>query len=257
MKVDGDRHRGAIIALAGIIGSGKSTLGEQFGKKCYTFLPEHISEFLNDFYENPAEFVTVLQFDALLHRIIAAHDAFVLAHNGVDVVMDQYLLGDWSYAVIGISAGKISPDAADLYLSLLRESIRLLGVADVVLFLDPSIKECQSNILARGREAEKSIGDDYLVQLQANMRAARVLYPHYNPRGTWTNLSGETYHTADQLMPTITEAKKSLLPLVLPDKAEAESLIARAREAVKKYTPANYVPRSVRGTRPSGNADSV
>ncbi|MGC8904611.1 deoxynucleoside kinase [Thermus sp.] len=154
------------VAIAGNIGSGKSTLtallAEAFG-----FRPvyEAVSEnpYLEDFYRNMAAYAFHSQVFFLARRV----RQHLLEVNGQDrVVQDRTLYEDaFVFARHLHQEGYLSERDWRTYLDLFQSLAPALRKPDLLLYLRASLPTLKRRIAKRGRPFEREIPDRYLLGL--------------------------------------------------------------------------------------------
>jgi deoxyadenosine/deoxycytidine kinase len=154
------------IAVAGNIGSGKTTLTESLSKH-YKWIPHYenieVNPYLNDFYNDMQRWSFNLQIYFLQTRLQQIIDIRKLTKT---VIQDRTLYEDAEIFAPNLhSMGLMSTRDYNNYKSLFNLMVSLVKPPDLIIYLRASISTLVSQIQRRGREFENSIRLDYLNQL--------------------------------------------------------------------------------------------
>ncbi|NLB26804.1 MAG: deoxynucleoside kinase [Bacteroidales bacterium] len=154
------------IAVAGNIGSGKTTLTESLAKY-YKWVPHYenveVNPYLNDFYNDMQRWSFNLQIYFLQSRLQQIIDIRKLAKT---VIQDRTLYEDAEIFAPNLhSMGLMSTRDFSNYKALFNLVVSLVKPPDLIIYLRASISTLVSQIQKRGREFETSIRLDYLNQL--------------------------------------------------------------------------------------------
>ena len=154
------------IAVAGNIGSGKTTLTESLAKY-YKWVPQYeiveVNPYLNDFYNDMQRWSFNLQIYFLQSRLQQIIDIRKLAKT---VIQDRTLYEDAEIFAPNLhSMGLMSTRDFSNYKALFNLVVSLVKPPDLIIYLRASISTLVSQIQKRGREFETSIRLDYLNQL--------------------------------------------------------------------------------------------
>lgn len=154
------------IAIAGNIGSGKTTLTSLLAKH-YKWIP-HFEDaddnpYLNDFYEDMQRWSFNLQIYFLNTRF---NQILQIRKGNKTVVQDRTIYEDaYIFAPNLYSMGLMSKRDFDNYLSLFQLMEQLIQPPDLIIYLKASVPTLVKQIQKRGREYENSIRLDYLKKL--------------------------------------------------------------------------------------------
>lgn len=154
------------IAVAGNIGSGKTTLTESLAKH-YKWIPHYenieVNPYLNDFYNDMQRWSFNLQIYFLQTRLQQIIDIRKLTKT---VIQDRTLYEDAEIFAPNLhSMGLMTTRDYNNYKSLFNLMVSLIEPPDLIIYLRASISTLVSQIQRRGREFENSIRLDYLNQL--------------------------------------------------------------------------------------------
>ena len=154
------------IAIAGNIGSGKTTLTEiltkQYGAKAY--YEDLANPYINDFYEDMGRWSFHLQLWFLGSRI--QQTLTMLADGSANVVQDRTIYEDAHIFAHNLhSMGLMASRDFDTYMKMFNIEQSLLPRPDVLIYLKASVPTLISQIKMRGREYEQNIDEEYLNRL--------------------------------------------------------------------------------------------
>lgn len=154
------------IAIAGNIGSGKTTLTEiltkRYGAKAY--YEDLDNPYISDFYEDMGRWSFHLQLWFLGSRI--QQTLTMLANDSDNVVQDRTIYEDAHIFADNLhSMGLMASRDFDTYMKMFNIEQTLLPKPDVLIYLKASVPTLISQIKMRGREYEQNIDEDYLIRL--------------------------------------------------------------------------------------------
>jgi deoxyadenosine/deoxycytidine kinase len=154
------------IAIAGNIGSGKTTLTGMLAKH-YGWIPhyEDVADnpYLNDFYNNMLGWSFNLQIYFLNTRL---HQMMQIRKSGNTVIQDRTIYEDaYIFAPNLHESELMTTRDFENYFSLFTLMSELIAPPDLVIYLKASVPTLVKRIQLRGREFENSIRLDYLLKL--------------------------------------------------------------------------------------------
>lgn len=160
------------IAIAGNIGSGKTTLATHLSKYL-GFEPQYedaeTNPYLFDFYQDMQRWSFNLQIHFLNARFQRILD---LRREGKNVVQDRTLYEDAQIFAPNLHAmGLMAKRDYETYRSLFENMLGLIPPPDLLIYLRGSIPTLVDQIQRRGREYEDSIRLDYLRRLNERYEA--------------------------------------------------------------------------------------
>lgn len=154
------------VAIAGNIGSGKTTLTEiltkRYGAKAY--YEESDNPYIGDFYNDMSRWAFQLQVSFLGSRIqqtldmLAAGDDVVFQDR--TIYEDAYIFADNLHGM-----GLMMSRDFDTYMKIFGLTTNLIPRPDVIIYLRASIPTLVTQIKRRGREYEMNIDESYLMRL--------------------------------------------------------------------------------------------
>jgi deoxyadenosine/deoxycytidine kinase len=154
------------IAIAGNIGSGKTTLTEiltkRYGAKAY--YEDLANPYISDFYEDMGRWSFHLQLWFLGSRI--QQTLTMLADESDNVVQDRTIYEDAHIFADNLhSMGLMASRDFDTYMKMFNIEQALLPKPDVLIYLKASVPTLISQIKMRGRDYEQNIDEEYLIRL--------------------------------------------------------------------------------------------
>jgi deoxyadenosine/deoxycytidine kinase len=160
------------IAIAGNIGSGKTTLTSLLSKH-YKWEPHYEdvddNPYLNDFYQDMQRWSFNLQIYFLNSRFNQIID---IQKSGRDVIQDRTIYEDaYIFAPNLHSMGLMSTRDFENYFTLFNLISSLIDPPDLIIYLRASIPTLVNQIQNRGRKYESSIRLDYLKRLNERYEA--------------------------------------------------------------------------------------
>jgi len=160
------------IAVAGNIGSGKTTLTTQLAKhynwKAH-FEDADDNPYLNDFYEDMQRWSFNLQIYFLNSRFSQILD---IRKSGKDVIQDRTIYEDaYIFAPNLHAMGLMTTRDFENYFSLFNLMDKFVQPPDLLIYLRASVSTLVSQIAKRGRDYENSIRIDYLKRLNERYEA--------------------------------------------------------------------------------------
>ncbi len=154
------------IAIAGNIGSGKTTLTqmltERYAAKAYYEVSNN--PYIGDFYEDMSRWSFNLQIYFLGSRIQQTMD--ILRNTTGDIVQDRTVYEDaYIFADNLHRMGLMSGRDFDTYMSIFGLITNLVPQPDVLIYLKASVPTLIAQIRRRGRAYEMNIDEEYLNRL--------------------------------------------------------------------------------------------
>ncbi|HXP48562.1 MAG TPA: deoxynucleoside kinase [Bacteroidia bacterium] len=171
--------QGKLIAVAGNIGSGKTTLTRLLAKH-YKWKPhfEDADEnpYLNDFYEDMQRWSFNLQVSFLNSRLQQIQQ---IRKNNKTVIQDRTIYEDgYIFASNLHSMGLMTTRDYENYMSLFNTMLEFVLPPDLLIYLRASVPTLVKQIQKRGRPYEESIRLDYLRRLNERYEAWIDPYEH-------------------------------------------------------------------------------
>ncbi len=154
------------IAIAGNIGSGKTTLTEmltaRYGAKAY--LEETDNPYIGDFYNDMNRWAFNLQMYFLGSRIRQTME--MLVDRSADIFQDRTVYEDaYIFADNLHQMGLMSSRDINTYMSIFNLVTNLIPHPDLLIYLKASVPTLIEQIRRRGREYEMNIDEAYLQRL--------------------------------------------------------------------------------------------
>jgi deoxyadenosine/deoxycytidine kinase len=154
------------IAIAGNIGTGKTTLTHMLSKR-FGWTPHFEAvvdnPYLADFYKDMARWSFPLQIFFLNNRFRAHQD---ITQRTDSAIQDRSIYEDANIFARNLyEAGQMEERDYRNYLNLYEVMCQYLTPPDLIIYLRKSLPKLKERIAKRGREYEKNIPDEYLVNL--------------------------------------------------------------------------------------------
>ena len=167
------------IAIAGNIGSGKSTLTQMLAKH-YGWEPRYESvdnnPYLEDYYRDIHRWSFNLEVYCLKERF---RDLLAIAESQHSIIQDRTIYeGVYVFMQNNKAMGNLSDRDYETYMELFEQMMSMVRVPDLMIYLRASVPHLVANIQKRGREYEQTIQLDYLQNL--NERYDDFIYNKYH-----------------------------------------------------------------------------
>ena len=165
------------IAIAGNIGSGKTTLAGLLAKQ-YGWTPHYEdvddNPYLNDFYEDMQRWSFNLQIYFLNSRF---SQILEIRKSDKTIIQDRTIYEDaYIFAPNLHAMGLMSTRDYESYISLFEFVNSFIKPPDLLIYLRASVPTLVNQIQTRGREYENSIRIDYLKRLNERYEAWTTKY---------------------------------------------------------------------------------
>ncbi|MEF3245580.1 MAG: deoxynucleoside kinase [Caldisericaceae bacterium] len=150
-----------IVAIAGNIGSGKSTLSKYLSEKWgFNVLPEPEAKnpFIKKFYKNPERWAFHSQLFFLTER---ANLQLKIEKNYSNIILDRTIYEDAEIFANLL----LSNDEYKIYKKIYENYIELITPPNFVIYLKTSVDTLMKRIKERGRSYEKNIKKSYIKKL--------------------------------------------------------------------------------------------
>ena len=155
------------IAIAGNIGSGKTTLTELLTKRydARSYLEESNNPYIGDFYEDMNRWAFNLQIYFLGSRIRQTMEMLSDA-SASDIIQDRTIYEDAHIFASNLhEMGLMTSRDFDTYMGIFSLVTELIPKPDLLIYLRASVPTLISQIRKRGREYEMNIDEEYLRRL--------------------------------------------------------------------------------------------
>ncbi len=154
------------IAIAGNIGSGKTTLTTMLAKR-YGWKPRFESvdynPYLEDYYKNIKRWSFAMEVFFLKERF---RDLLEISRSEETVVQDRSIYeGVYVFTQNNYAMGNLDDRDYETYMELFEDMTDAVRLPDLMIYLRSSVSHLVSNIEKRGREYEQKMPLDYLENL--------------------------------------------------------------------------------------------
>lgn len=203
------------IAIAGNIGSGKTTLTNMLVKRYKwtpRFEPVDVNPYLEDFYADMNRWSFNLQIYFLNKRF---RDVVEISKSKETIIQDRTIFEDARIFAPNLHAqGYMSDRDFANYSELFDLMMSLVGLPDLLIYIRSTISNLIAQISKRGREFEQSIRIDYLTGLNERYEEWIANYP-----GKLLIVDGDTtkFESNPQDFKKITDQIDSILYGLFPE----------------------------------------
>jgi deoxyadenosine/deoxycytidine kinase len=154
------------IAVAGNIGSGKSTLTQllarHYGWEARFEAVDH-NPYLDDYYRDIKRWSFNMEVFFLKERF---HDLIDIAKADHTIIQDRTIYeGVYVFMENNRDMGNLSERDYETYMELFEQMMSVVKLPDLMIYLRASVPHLVSNIQKRGRDYEQSIQLEYLQNL--------------------------------------------------------------------------------------------
>ncbi len=181
------------IAIAGNIGSGKTTLttmlAKHYGWKPH-FEPVMDNPYLEDYYHDLKRWAFNLEVYFLKERFRDILD--VLSHPEISTVQDRSIFeGVYVFVANNYAQGQLSERDFEAYMELFEQMMEVVKFPDLMIYLRAPLEHLVANIQKRGRDYEQTIALDYLKGL--NERYEDFIFNKYKGKKMIIEVNGMDY----------------------------------------------------------------
>lgn len=154
------------IAIAGNIGSGKSTLTRLLSRH-YGWVPRYESvdnnPYLEDYYHDIHRWSFNLEVYFLKERF---RDLLAISQSPETIIQDRSIFeGVYVFMANNKAMGHLSDRDYNTYMELFEQMLSVVKLPDLMIYLRASVSHLVSNIQKRGRDYEQTMRLDYLENL--------------------------------------------------------------------------------------------
>lgn len=156
-----------VLAIAGNIGSGKTTLATRLAERLQftpLFEPNDENPYLADFYADMARWALPTQLRFLVSRIAQTEAAL---ESGASLLCDRTCWEDADIFAENLHGrGAMNDRDHETYRMLADRLLSALRPPDLLVYLRRGVASCRTHIARRGRDYEDKIPTDYLLDLE-------------------------------------------------------------------------------------------
>ena len=169
------------IAIAGNIGSGKTTLTTMLARR-YGWKPRFESvdynPYLEDYYKDIKRWSFPMEVFFLKERF---RDLLEIRQSGESVVQDRSIYeGVYVFTENNYAMGNLDDRDFSTYMELFETMTAMVSAPDLMVYLRASVPHLVNNIQKRGRDYEQTMPIDYLENL--NRRYDEFIFEKYTGR---------------------------------------------------------------------------
>ncbi|MGG3523731.1 deoxynucleoside kinase [Bacillus pseudomycoides] len=168
------------ITVEGPIGVGKTSLAKEISTHMQLHLLKEIVDenpFLGKFYENIEEWSFQTEMFFLCNRYKQLEDINIkYLSQRKPVVADYHILKNLIFASRSLKDAQY-----DKYMQIYRILTQDMPVPNVIVYLTASLETLQKRIAMRGREFEKNMDPNYLLQLTKDYKTAMDAFKKDHP----------------------------------------------------------------------------
>ncbi|MGL4989239.1 MAG: deoxynucleoside kinase [Cetobacterium sp.] len=149
-----------VICIEGVVGAGKTTLGELLAKELSIefFKEPYIDNpFLDKFYSNKERYSLLSQMYFLNKRI----DIIEEASKFEGCIMDRSIYGDFLFAKMHLKNGFMTQDEFLLYEAFWKKLISARENPLLIIYLETNVENAIKKINERGRDFEMGVEREY------------------------------------------------------------------------------------------------
>lgn len=173
-----------MILIEGLIGAGKTTLGEILEKRLHIplyreLLDDHTMLILSKFYSEKRRWSFLSQINFLINRLASTLD---MKLRDKQFLSDRSVFGDRIFAEMLHEEGSMTDEEFLTYDKMFHHVLRLQGQSELLIYVSCCVDIAISRINNRNRSCEKMIPREYLEKLNdkykswfANYRGAPKL----------------------------------------------------------------------------------
>ena len=169
------------IAIAGNIGSGKTTLTTMLAKYygwIPRFEPVDVNPYLSDYCTDISRWSFNMEIYFLKQRF---HDLIEISHSTDTVIQDRSIFeGVYVFTATNKAMGNLSDRDYQTYMDLFDSMMMIVNLPDLMIYLRASVPTLVANIQKRGRDYEQEMKLEYLENL--NKRYEDFIFDKYKGR---------------------------------------------------------------------------
>ena len=193
------------IAIAGNIGSGKTTLTKMLARH-YGWTPrlEPVMDnpYLDDYYKDIKRWAFNLEVFFLKERFKDVLN--IAAHPEITTVQDRSIFeGVYVFVANNYAQGQLSDRDYEAYMELFEQMMSIVKMPDLMIYLRAPLEHLVKNIQKRGRQCEQTIPLEYLKGL--NERYEKFIKEKYKGKVMIVDVTGMDYQNNQEDFLKITD----------------------------------------------------
>lgn len=156
------------VSVAGLIGSGKSTLVKNLEESSHYVVyhePVESNPFLELYYKDPFRWSYAMQVNLLFTRYKQSQEAFLRSQNNEIAVIDSSIYSDMAFALVQYRSNYFTSAEFKSYLDMHKTLAAQTAYPDVIFWLELDPTKTLERIKKRSRDCESSIPISYLENL--------------------------------------------------------------------------------------------
>ncbi len=193
------------IAIAGNIGSGKTTLTKMLARHYgweARLEPVMNNPYLDDYYKDIKRWAFNLEVFFLKERF---KDVLrIAAHPEITTVQDRSIFeGVYVFVANNYAQGQLSDRDYEAYMELFEQMMSIVKMPDLMIYLRAPLEHLVKNIQKRGRQCEQTIPLEYLKGL--NERYEEFIKEKYKGKVMIVDVTGMDYQSNQEDFLKITD----------------------------------------------------
>ncbi len=193
------------IAIAGNIGSGKTTLTKMLARHYgweARLEPVMDNPYLDDYYKDIKRWAFNLEVFFLKERF---KDVLrIAAHPEITTVQDRSIFeGVYVFVANNYAQGQLSDRDYEAYMELFEQMMSIVKMPDLMIYLRAPLEHLVKNIQKRGRQCEQTIPLEYLKGL--NERYEEFIKEKYKGKVMIVDVTGMDYQSNQEDFLKITD----------------------------------------------------
>ncbi|OGT06662.1 MAG: hypothetical protein A2103_03590 [Gammaproteobacteria bacterium GWF2_41_13] len=162
-----------MILIEGLIGAGKTTLGELLEDRWHIPLSRELLDdntllILNRFYSEKQRWSFLSQVNFLINRLAMSLE---MQLGWRRLLSDRSIFGDRIFAEMLYEEGVMTREEFSTYDKMFNHVLKIHGQSDLLIYVDCDVDVAISRISHRNRDCEKNISREYLIKLNKKYKS--------------------------------------------------------------------------------------